>query len=330
MAVGLVVLAVPGWDDSSKKDMDPVAPAGASQSDSSATSATGSDHLYDGALVSLRNATTENDARSARLMLHRLLQEHPDSDRAPAVLFAIGESLVRTQPDSATYYLNQVVANHGSSSYAAPALYQLGRVAERRRRYTDATGIYRRIIHDYQASGQADSARTRISVLEKAQKPKPGIAAAGDTIPSAPGGTTTPDTGVGLKPEAATLSEPNAGGSQPSPNGGKSPAAPAPPGDLVYLESEVDDPVRAISMPSPRYPPVLQSAGIAGEVDLQFVVDTSGRAEPASFKVLKASHPAFTQPAMQAVRNAEFKAAIYRGDKVRQLVQQRISFKPGQ
>ena len=330
MAVGLVVLVVPGWNDSSKKDMDPVALAGASQSDSSATPATGSDHLYDSALVSLRNATTQNDARNARLILHRLLEEHPVSDRAPAVLFAIGESLVRTQPDSATYYLNQVVANHGSSSYAAPALYQLGRVAERRGRYTDATGIYRRIIHDYQVSGQADSARTRISVLEKAQKPKTGIAAAGETIPSAPGGMTRPDTGVGLKPEAATLSEPNAGGNQPSPSGEKSPSAPVPPDDRVYLESELDDPVRAISMPSPRYPPVLQSAGIAGEVDLQFVVDTNGRAEPGSFKVLKASHPAFTEPATQAARTAEFKPAIYRGHKVRQLVQQRMSFKPAQ
>jgi protein TonB len=98
----------------------------------------------------------------------------------------------------------------------------------------------------------------------------------------------------------------------------------------VFLEAQLDDPVQPISIPTPRYPPVLQSAGIAGAVDLQYVVDTTGHAEPASFKILKTTHPAFVEPAKEAITKGVFKPAKFKGQPVRQLVQQRISFKVGQ
>jgi protein TonB len=98
----------------------------------------------------------------------------------------------------------------------------------------------------------------------------------------------------------------------------------------VFLEAQLDDPVQPISIPTPRYPPVLQSAGIAGSVDLQYVVDTTGHAEPNSFKVMKATHPAFAEPAKEAIMKGVFKPAKFKGQPVRQLVQQRISFKVGQ
>jgi periplasmic protein TonB len=98
----------------------------------------------------------------------------------------------------------------------------------------------------------------------------------------------------------------------------------------VFLEAQLDDPVQPISIPTPRYPPVLQSAGIAGSVDLQYIVDTTGHAEPASFKVMKATHPAFAEPAKEAISKGVFKPAKFKGQPVRQLVQQRISFKVGQ
>jgi protein TonB len=98
----------------------------------------------------------------------------------------------------------------------------------------------------------------------------------------------------------------------------------------VFLEAQLDDPVQPISIPTPRYPPVLQSAGIAGAVDLQYIVDTTGHAEPASFKVMKTTHPAFVEPAQEAIRKGVFKPAKFKGQPVRQLVQQRISFKVGQ
>ncbi len=98
----------------------------------------------------------------------------------------------------------------------------------------------------------------------------------------------------------------------------------------VFLEAQLDDPVQPISIPTPRYPPVLQSAGIAGRVELQYVVDTTGHAEPASFKVLKTTHPAFVEPAKEAIAKGVFKPAKFKGTPVRQLVQQAISFKVGQ
>ncbi|HEU5170391.1 MAG TPA: TonB family protein [Gemmatimonadales bacterium] len=98
----------------------------------------------------------------------------------------------------------------------------------------------------------------------------------------------------------------------------------------VFTEAELDDPVRVISMPNPRYPPVLQSAGIAGRVEMQWIVDTTGHAEQGSFKILKSTHSAFEEPAREAVMKAVFKPARFRGRPVRQLVQQAVSFKIGQ
>lgn len=98
----------------------------------------------------------------------------------------------------------------------------------------------------------------------------------------------------------------------------------------TFVEAEVDDPVRAINIPRPKYPPVLQQAGIAGSVDVQYVVDTTGRAEPSSFKVLRSTNKAFEDPAREAIMAGTFKPARIRGQAVRQLVQQRISFTIGQ
>jgi len=98
----------------------------------------------------------------------------------------------------------------------------------------------------------------------------------------------------------------------------------------TFVEAEVDDPVRPINIPRPKYPPVLQQAGIAGSVDVQYVVDTPGRAEPSSFKVLRSTNKAFEDPARDAIVAGTFKPARIRGQAVRQLVQQRISFTIGQ
>lgn len=98
----------------------------------------------------------------------------------------------------------------------------------------------------------------------------------------------------------------------------------------VFTEAQLDDPVSPITQPPPRYPPVLQSAGIAGRVELQYIVDTTGHAEPGSFKILKSTHQAFEEPAREAIMKSVFKPAKFRGRPVRQLVQQAMSFKIGQ
>jgi TonB family protein len=98
----------------------------------------------------------------------------------------------------------------------------------------------------------------------------------------------------------------------------------------TFVEAEVDDPVRPITQAKPRYPPVLQQAGIAGSVDVQYVVDTLGRAEPSSWRVMRSTNKAFEEPAREAIMKSTYKPARIRGQAVRQLVQQRISFNIGQ
>jgi hypothetical protein len=61
-------------------------------------------------------------------------------------------------------------------------------------------------------------------------------------------------------------------------------------------------------------------------VRLEFVVDTTGRAERPTIKVLEASHPAFADPAKDLVAKSLFKPGRVRGQAVRVLVQQNVSF----
>ncbi|MEZ4457655.1 MAG: energy transducer TonB [Gemmatimonadales bacterium] len=97
----------------------------------------------------------------------------------------------------------------------------------------------------------------------------------------------------------------------------------------TFVEAEVDDPVQAINFQKPRYPPVLQQAGIAGSVDVQYVVGTDGKAEASSFRVLRSTNKAFEEPAREAIMGSTFKPAKIKGQPVRQLVQQRVSFTIG-
>ena len=94
----------------------------------------------------------------------------------------------------------------------------------------------------------------------------------------------------------------------------------------VYISSQLDDPATPVSQPQPRFPPVLQSAGIGGYVVVQYIVDTTGHAEPGSFKVLEKTHDAFVAPAKEAIMKSVFRPAKFKGEAVRQLVNQKISF----
>jgi protein TonB len=94
----------------------------------------------------------------------------------------------------------------------------------------------------------------------------------------------------------------------------------------TFLQEQVDDPVQPINIPRPRYPPVLQQAGVAGFVEAQYVVDTLGHAEPVTWRVLKSSNGQFEAPARESIMKGLFKPARIKGAAVRQLVQQKISF----
>jgi TonB family protein len=77
---------------------------------------------------------------------------------------------------------------------------------------------------------------------------------------------------------------------------------------------------------TPTYPAPLRAAKVTGEVLAQFVVDTLGRFEPGSFKVLKSSHGLFTQSVRDALPAMRFAPAEVGGRKVGQLVQQPFTF----
>ena len=97
--------------------------------------------------------------------------------------------------------------------------------------------------------------------------------------------------------------------------------------DNTYFEFQVEKPVvPAPGSTQPRYPDMLRQAGVEGEVLAQFVVDTTGRAEPSSLKILKSSHDLFIQSVKNALPQMKFIPAEVGGRKVKQLVQQPFSF----
>jgi protein TonB len=97
--------------------------------------------------------------------------------------------------------------------------------------------------------------------------------------------------------------------------------------DQVHFDFQVEKQVApAPGNPIPRYPDMLRSANVEGEVLVQFVVDTTGRVEMGTFKVLKSSHDLFTNSVRQALGGMRFYAAEIGGRKVKQLVQQPFNF----
>lgn len=101
----------------------------------------------------------------------------------------------------------------------------------------------------------------------------------------------------------------------------------APVADQTYFEFQVEKQVAsAPGNQPPRYPDMLRSANVEGEVLVQFVVDTTGRVENGSIKILKSSHDLFTNAVRSALGNMRFYPAEIGGRKVKQLVQQPFNF----
>jgi TonB family protein len=99
--------------------------------------------------------------------------------------------------------------------------------------------------------------------------------------------------------------------------------------DQVFMESVVEERPEILSGPSLQYPDLLRQAGIQGRVIVQAIIDTSGRAEPPSVKVIQSPNPGFDQPAKTYVLRALFRPARVHGRAVRVLINQPIDFKIG-
>ncbi|MBW8770846.1 MAG: TonB family protein [Gemmatimonadetes bacterium] len=114
-----------------------------------------------------------------------------------------------------------------------------------------------------------------------------------------------------------------AGGTSKGVVGGTAPVN----GDQPYFEFQVEKQVSQIPCATClTYPDMMKSANVEGEVLAQFVVDTSGKYESGTFKVLKSTNEQFTNAVKVALPRMRFYPAEVGGRKVKQLVQQPFTF----
>ena len=95
----------------------------------------------------------------------------------------------------------------------------------------------------------------------------------------------------------------------------------------IFDANQVEKQVALIAgSATPRYPEVLRSSGVEGQVMAQFVVDESGRAEVDSVRFLRSDNRLFEEAVRSVLPRLRFTAAEIGGRKVRQLVQMPFVF----
>jgi TonB family protein len=99
-------------------------------------------------------------------------------------------------------------------------------------------------------------------------------------------------------------------------------------GESVLTELEVDSMVRRDPESAPpEYPPDLLSRNIEGSAFVLYIVDSTGRVDLSSYRVVRASHPGFAAAVQRALAHMKFSPAVLDGQAVRQLVQQNFAFR---
>jgi periplasmic protein TonB len=99
-----------------------------------------------------------------------------------------------------------------------------------------------------------------------------------------------------------------------------------PQGDQPYFEFQVEKPAAMTGAANMAYPEMLRSAQVEGTVLASFVVDTTGRADMSTFKVLRSDHELFTNAVKNSLPRIRYLPAEVGGRKVKQLVQQPFVF----
>lgn len=89
----------------------------------------------------------------------------------------------------------------------------------------------------------------------------------------------------------------------------------------------VQDLPELLTAPVPPYPALLREAGVAGLVVVQVVIDTTGRPEPASLRVVQSSNAGFDAAALATIRAALFRPGRVWGRAVRVLVRVPVEFR---
>jgi TonB family protein len=99
-----------------------------------------------------------------------------------------------------------------------------------------------------------------------------------------------------------------------------------PSSDAVLSVDVVQEKPERLAGPLPVYPPLLQQAGIEGTVMVQAIIDTMGRIEPNSLKIITTANPGFNESAKQTVLKSLFRPARVYGKAVRVLIQLPITY----
>ena len=95
----------------------------------------------------------------------------------------------------------------------------------------------------------------------------------------------------------------------------------------IYTPDLVDEQVTPRpGNPKPRYPESLRAAGVEADVNVLFVVDTTGRVEEPSIKFSSHIHELFMDAIRVSLRRARFFPARLAGSVVPQMVQQQFRF----
>jgi len=101
------------------------------------------------------------------------------------------------------------------------------------------------------------------------------------------------------------------------------------PTHLTYFEFNVERPARqANKHDRPTYPEPLRDVGTRGSVRAQFVVDSLGRADTNSIKILTSSDPEMASAVRAFLANVVYKPAMVGGHPVYQLVEESYDFEP--
>lgn len=91
---------------------------------------------------------------------------------------------------------------------------------------------------------------------------------------------------------------------------------PAPPMAPVDVQV-VEEPPVLLAHPAPRYPDVLRQAGVEGRTLVEVVIDTAGRAERGSIRVVSSTHALFAPAASALVLGSRYRPGRVAGRPVR-------------
>ena len=95
---------------------------------------------------------------------------------------------------------------------------------------------------------------------------------------------------------------------------------------VTYLMEMLDERPVLVSGPPPRYPRELRGMGVEGSVAIEFVLNTNGRPDILTLRVVETSDARFDPLAIEAVLRSRYRPGRIRGTPVRVMVEQRFTF----